>query len=95
MRPIQSLEWQAEPDRTLRHRHFRTAGLRTGPSPVFDRVPLLFNADVAIGLVRGAADDEAFYRNAQGDEIVYVTEGAGVLESAARRRWPSARATTW
>ena len=56
-------------------------GCRTGPSPVFDRVPLLFNADVAIGLVRGAADDEAFYRNAQGDEIVFVTDGAGILES--------------
>ena len=81
VRPVRSLDWQAEPDRMLRHRHFKTAGLTTGPSPVFDRVPLLFNADVAIALVRASADDETFYRNAQGDEIVYVTAGAGVLDT--------------
>ena len=81
VRLVRSLGWQAEPDRVLRHRHFRTAGLTTGPNPVFDRVPLLFNADVAIALVRPSTDEEAFYRNAQGDEIVYVTEGSGALES--------------
>ncbi|HSK10123.1 MAG TPA: homogentisate 1,2-dioxygenase, partial [Vicinamibacterales bacterium] len=51
----------------------------------FDRVPLLFNTDVAIALVRPTGNEEAFYRNAQGDEIVYVTEGAGVLESPLGR----------
>ena len=48
VRPLDALEWMAEPERVVRHRHFRTSGLSTGPSAVRDRVPLLFNADVAI-----------------------------------------------
>jgi homogentisate 1,2-dioxygenase len=80
-RLLRELAWEAEPAAALRNRHFRTAGLATGKSPALDRVPLLFNADVALLLSRPEADDDFFYRNAQGDEIVYVGEGEGVLES--------------
>src|SRR5271166_3376876 len=38
-------EWDR--DSTLRHRHFLTARLKPGGSPTLDRIPLLFNADVA------------------------------------------------
>ena len=81
VRPLGALEWSPEPDRVVRHRHFRTSGLSTGPSAVRDRVPLLFNADVALSLVRPRKQDAVFYRNAQGDEVVFVVEGEGVLES--------------
>jgi homogentisate 1,2-dioxygenase len=80
--PLATLAWQAEPERVLRHRHFRTSGLATGPSAVRDRVPLLFNADVALSMARPRKQDEVFYRNGQGDELVYVVEGDGVLESS-------------
>jgi len=73
--------WEQDPDGTLRHRHFRSAGLSTGPSPTLDRVPLLFNNDVAMSLVVPRQEDDFFYRNAQGDELVYVTEGSGALET--------------
>ena len=53
VRPIRGLGWVAEPERVVRSRHFRTSGLATGPSAVLDRVPLLFNADVAISMARG------------------------------------------
>jgi homogentisate 1,2-dioxygenase len=79
---LETLEWAAEPERVLRHRHFRTAGLATGPSAVRDRVPLLFNADVALSVVRPRKEDAVFYRNAQGDEVVFVVEGEGTLESS-------------
>jgi homogentisate 1,2-dioxygenase len=82
VRPLAELAWTPEPERVVRHRHFRTAGLATGPSVVRDRVPLLFNADVAISLVRPRKEDAVFYRNAQGDEIVFVVEGEGILESS-------------
>jgi homogentisate 1,2-dioxygenase len=82
VRPLAALEWAPEPERVLRHRHFRTAGLATGPSAVRDRVPLLFNADVALSLVRPRKEDAVYYRNAQGDEVVFVVEGDGVLESS-------------
>ncbi len=82
VRPLSAIEWAAEPERVVRHRHFRTKDLATGPSAVRDRVPLLFNADVALSLVRPRKEDAIFYRNAQGDEVVFVVEGAGVLESS-------------
>jgi homogentisate 1,2-dioxygenase len=78
---FRELAWETDPDRTLRMRHLCTHRLETGPSPVLDRVPLLFNADVAISLARPTTVDDFFYRNGQGDEIVYVTEGEGVLLS--------------
>ena len=82
VRPIRGLGWVAEPERVVRHRHFRTTGLVTGPSAVLDRVPLLFNSQVAISMARPRKEDAFFYRNGQGDEVVYVVEGHGVLESA-------------
>jgi homogentisate 1,2-dioxygenase len=78
---FKELHWTAEPHRMLRHRHFRTSGLSPGPSPTTDRVPLLFNNDVALSLACPQQDDSHFYRNAQGDEVVFVSEGEGVLES--------------
>lgn len=79
---IQEIDWQADPDRTLRLRHFRTHRLSVaGTSPVLGRIPLLFNDDVAVSLARPSGEDDFFYRNGQGDEIVFVTEGGGVLES--------------
>jgi homogentisate 1,2-dioxygenase len=81
VRPLGALEWASEPERVVRHRHFRTRELATGPSAVRDRVPLLFNEDVALLLARPRKDDAVFYRNAQGDEVVYVVEGSGILES--------------
>jgi homogentisate 1,2-dioxygenase len=80
-RPVRGLGWVTEPERVVRHRHFRTSGLATGASAVLDRVPLLFNADVAISMVRPRKEDAFHYRNGQGDEVVFVVEGDGVLES--------------
>lgn len=72
----------AEESPGLRMRHLRTHRLETaGGSAVKDRVPLLFNDDVALSLVRPRTADPFFYRNGRADEIVYVTRGAGVLES--------------
>jgi len=75
-------KWDPDPDPTLRMRHFRTGRLETtGASPTTDRIPLLYNRDLAILLAQPSGTDDFFYRNGQGDEIVYVTTGGGVLES--------------
>jgi homogentisate 1,2-dioxygenase len=42
----------------------------------------LFNPDVALSLARPSAEDDFFYRNGQADEIVYVSEGEGGLDSS-------------
>jgi homogentisate 1,2-dioxygenase len=79
---LHDLRWEADPDPTLRMRHLWAHRLPApGPSPVLDRVPLLYNHDVAISLARPSSGDDFFFRNSDGDEIVFVTEGAGVLES--------------
>ena len=81
-RKLGEVRWDPDPDSTLRMRHFFAHRLPpAGTSPVLDRTPLLFNRDVALSLARPRSSDDFFYRNSQGDEIVFVTEGGGVLES--------------
>jgi homogentisate 1,2-dioxygenase len=80
-RKVMDVKWEADHDTSLRHRHFLTARARKGGSPTLDRVPLLFNADIAMSYVEPDVLDRHFYRNSQADEVVYVAEGHGVLES--------------
>lgn len=72
---------EAEPKRDLRNRHFNTSKVACGPSLTLDRAPLLFNADVKLSLARPTATDTAFSRNGQADEMIYVAEGQGILET--------------
>jgi homogentisate 1,2-dioxygenase len=80
-RRIRDVKYEVDPDRTLKHRHFRTGRLPRGGSPTLDRTPILFNDDVAMLYSQPDKQDEHFYRNAQGDEVVYVAEGEGTLET--------------
>ena len=80
-RRIREMRWEADTDTSLRHRHFRTALATTGGSATLDRIPLLFNADIAMSYVQPDREDDHFWRNSQADEVVYVVEGHGVLES--------------
>jgi homogentisate 1,2-dioxygenase len=79
---LKRIEWLPADSEPLKHRHFRTQQIdRTGDA-ITERVPLLFNHDVSMEIVRPASPTSSFYRNAQGDEIVFISEGEGVLESA-------------
>jgi homogentisate 1,2-dioxygenase len=80
-RRLRDLNWEPESERQFRHRHFRTHQLASGGSLTLNRVPLLYNADVALLFVQPDREDDFYYRNAQGDEIVYVSDGTGVLET--------------
>jgi homogentisate 1,2-dioxygenase len=75
------VKYEADRDTSLRLRHFRTSRLKCPGSPTLDRVPLLFNSDTAMLYCEPDKQDEHFYRNAMGDEYVYVAAGEGVLES--------------
>ncbi len=79
--PGHSLEWETDPDPTLRLRHFRTHRLHPVPSSTLNRTPLLFNQDVALSMAQPDRTDDFFYRNSQGDELSFVVEGKGILES--------------
>jgi len=81
VRRVKETRLEEDPDQTLRHRHFRTSQSKSGGSPTMDRIPLLFNAEVAMLYVEPDQTDAHFYRNAQADEVVYVAAGGGVLET--------------
>ena len=80
-RRVGELQWEADPDTSLRHRHFLTSNAPKGGSATLGRTPILFNQDIAMLYVEPNAVDAHFYRNSQADEVVYVVEGDGVLES--------------
>jgi homogentisate 1,2-dioxygenase len=81
VKSLRDVAWESDPDRTLKQRHFKTHRLPARPSATLDRTPLLFNRDVALTFVQPEQDDQFFYRNAQGDELIFVSDGSGVLES--------------
>ncbi len=61
-------------------RHFRTHQLKVGGDPVGGRHVLLANGDVRMSYVAATAPSP-LYRNAIGDECLYVESGAGRFES--------------
>ena len=67
-------------DRALEPRHLRTFDLPVGGDPVLGCVRLLENDDVTIG-VAAATDSSGLYRDALGDQLVYVQSGSAVVES--------------
>jgi homogentisate 1,2-dioxygenase len=65
----------------LRHRHLKTQSLPAHGDPVSGRVPLLVNDDVSMGLCRPAEPMEYFYKNGDGDDLLFVHRGTGRLET--------------
>lgn len=81
VRRMHDVVYEAEEGIPLQHRHWLTAQAPKGGSATLDRVPLLFNSDIAMLYVEPDENDAHFYRNSQGDEVVYVAKGRGVLET--------------
>jgi homogentisate 1,2-dioxygenase len=67
-------------NRPLLPRHFRTHDLAPGSDPVTGRQPLLANDDVRLAYVSASTPSE-LYRNAVGDEVLYVEAGVVTMES--------------
>ena len=68
------------PNHPLKPRHLKLHDLETGPNAVEDRRLVLGNGDVRISYVV-AADPSPLYRNAVGDECVFVESGSGTVET--------------
>jgi homogentisate 1,2-dioxygenase len=78
---IEATPWEVADDQSTRHRHFRTSELPEAGDPVTGRRPLLFNGDVAIHCARPVRTADYLFRNGEADELLYVSDGEGVLES--------------
>jgi len=69
------------PNHPLKPRHLKLHDLTTGQDAVTDRRLVLGNNDVRISYVVTGTEPSALYRNATGDECVFVESGAGVVET--------------
>ena len=69
------------PNHPLKPRHLKLHDLVTEPDAVTGRRLVLGNNDVRISYVVTGTDASPLYRNAIGDECVYVESGSGVVET--------------
>ncbi len=70
------------PPRPLAKRHYRTQDLAPPGGPAVDaRTPLLFNEDVVVGLTHPSEADPVYFANGDGDELLYVFQGGGLVRS--------------
>jgi len=72
---------QLEPNEPLRSRHFLTRRSNAKGDAVESRVPVLGNADLLISVADVDRPMEYFYRNVGGDELLFVHDGNGTLET--------------
>ena len=69
------------PNHPLKPRHLKLHDLATGGCPVEGRRLVLGNNDVRISYVVTGTEASPLYRNAIGDECVYVESGSGTVET--------------
>ena len=76
--PIVLEEWVPE---THVHRLTHTRGLGPRATRVLGRRVLQYNGDVEIGVCVPEREADYFYRDGEGDEVIFVHEGSGVVET--------------
>ncbi len=69
------------PNHPLAPRHLRLHDLETGTDAVTGRRVVLANHDVRLSYVLTGTEPSAYYRDAIGDECVFVEAGSGVVET--------------
>ncbi|MEM9557056.1 MAG: homogentisate 1,2-dioxygenase [Acidobacteriota bacterium] len=78
---LEPVRLEYEDEERLRHRHFRSAPVEPGGDAITGRVPLMANQDVVVSVARPTESMDYWYRFAHGDEMLFVHDGTGVLES--------------
>ncbi|WP_335873045.1 homogentisate 1,2-dioxygenase [Bacillus sp. 2205SS5-2] len=72
---------QYEQGQALKHRHFLTSKQSVSKDALQGRTYLLGNDDLLIGTARVKEDMKSYYRNGDGDEMLFVHYGSGKLET--------------
>ena len=80
--PIEHREWV--PDAHV-HRHLVTGPIEPQGDPITGRRCLMWNNDLEVSICKPGSESEVFYRDGEGDELVFVHEGSGVLETVFGR----------
>jgi len=81
--PVRRILIEAADEAVHRHHLVKAWALEPQGDVVSGRVPLFFNRDVVLGIVRpmGPMEEGRFYRNGVADEMLYVHEGTGVCDT--------------
>lgn len=66
---------------SLRRRHYRAAHVSSSGQLVDARVPLLYNDDVVLSVAKPGESDTVYVVDADGDELLFVRQGRGVVRS--------------
>ena len=75
---IEREEWVPE---AHAHRRMNTYDVDPSGDEINGRRTLMWNADVEISLCRPDSSMDYFFRNGEGDEVIFVHEGSGTLET--------------
>lgn len=65
----------------LHHRHLKTGMMQPKGDAISGRVPLMGNNDVVWYQVLASDQMQHYYKNAEGDEVIFCHDGSGKLES--------------
>ena len=67
------------------HRLADANGVEPGGDPVSGRRLLMWNNDIEVSVCKPLEALEGFYRNGEGDEVLYIHRGSGVLRTVFGR----------
>ena len=78
---VEKTEIPYEDEAALRPRHLLTADIDAGGDLISGRVPMMGNNDVVLYVARPTEAMPYWYKFAHGDDVIFVHDGTGVLET--------------
>ncbi|AUM66515.1 homogentisate 1,2-dioxygenase [Brevibacillus laterosporus] len=81
VRKLATIDMQYVEREELRHQHFLSFDAPQGGDPILGRRYLLGNDDVVMAVCSPTEEMDYYYRNSEGDEVVFVHKGEGELQT--------------
>ncbi|GIO02471.1 homogentisate 1,2-dioxygenase [Brevibacillus halotolerans] len=81
VKKIATIDMQYVEREELRHQHFLSFDAPKGGDPILGRRYLLGNDDVVMAVCSPTEEMDYYYRNSEGDEVVFVHKGEGELQT--------------
>lgn len=79
---VQQIKFESAQDLPLQPHHIRSQNLPRSGDPITGRVPMMFNDDLICWRVKPADKQNTLYRNGAADEVIFVQQGSGTIETA-------------
>lgn len=79
---VRNLDIQAAEKLPLRQHHIQSQNLPRSGDPILGRVPMMFNDDLICWRVRPESSQNELYRNGAADEVIFIQQGSGVIETS-------------